>query len=504
MKTTINVQLGPYNFPFELEAYEFLKHYLDKVNDVFAHEESKDEILEDIETRIGELLQQNRLIKAFPVDAEEIKCITVIMGDFAEINGDANKSGKTRQSLQDEELEGHPRRRIYRDQDDAAIGGVCSGLSYYLGWDPVVLRIIMVVLLLVSFGTFFMAYLIAWAVIPAAKTTSEKLMMRGNAVNLDNIQQHVKAEANRANRNVKRWGRKLEDSIQGNAKTSTIWRFFRLLVGFVLLSFGIALLFFITIFMAWSEGGEFIFFGGNIHDFTSWVAPDGIGEYMLTGIGLIVLAPAVSLLYTGMHYLLGLKLQRKWIYLFSTLCFITGLLICTYTGIRLGKEFDTEGVVSKTIESPINSGDTLYLNITNDPYFIGRSNDEEDVLDMVSMESGSRVISADVEVKLMDTDRDNYWIEVVQSARGRNLSQAGTRASQLDYQFNWTNNTLTLNPYFKIPEGIPYRAQSIEVMVHVPDGRKVMLNERWGWVSWRDEWKSEMVVNEGGYLHLTK
>ena len=502
MKTTINVQLGPYNFPFELEAYEFLKHYLAKVNDVFAHEESREEILEDIETRIGELLQQNRLTKSFAVDEAEIKDIAVIMGDFAEINGEKNKSGNAERSFQEVDLDGHPRRRIYRDQDDAAIGGVCSGLSYYLGWDPVVLRIIMVILLLVSFGTFFMAYLIAWAVIPAAKTTSEKLMMRGNAVNLDNIQQHVKAEANRANRNVKRWGRKLEDSFQGNANSSSIWRFFRLMIGFVLLSFGIALLFFITIFMAWSEGGEFIFFGGNIHDFTSWVAPDGIGEYMLAGIGLIVLSPAVSLLYTGMHYLLGLKLKRKWIYLFSAFCLIAGLLICTYTGIRLGKEFDTEGVVSKTIQSPINTGDTLYLNIANDPYFIGRSNEEEDVLDMVSMEGGARVISADVEVKLMDTDRDNYWIEVVQSARGRNLSQAGTRASQMDYQFNWTNKTLTLNPYFKIPEGLPYRAQNIQVIVYVPKGKKVMFNERWGWVSWQDQWANHTIINSFGRLSM--
>ena len=121
---------------------------------------------------------------------------------------------------------------------------------------------------------------------------------------------------------------------------------------------------------------------------------------------------------------------------------------------------------------------------------------------MVSMEGRARVISADVEVKLMDTDRDNYWMEVVQSARGRNLSLAGTRASQLDYQFNWTNNTLTLNPYFKIPEGIPYRAQSIEVIVHVPNGKKVMLNERWGWVSWQEQWTSHTVMNSSGRISM--
>ncbi len=502
MKTTINVQLGPYNFPFEMEAYEFLKQYMQKLNVAFAQEVSKDEILEDIETRIGELLQQNRLTKSFAVDEAEIKDIAVIMGDFAEINGEKNKSGNAERSFQEVDLDGHPRRRIYRDQDDAAIGGVCSGLSFYLGWDPVVLRIIMVILLLVSFGTFFMAYLIAWAVIPAAKTTSEKLMMRGNAVNLDNIQQHVKAEANRANRNAKRWGRKIEDSFNGTSDSNSVWRFFRLIAGVVLLCFGISLLFLITIFMAWSDGGDLIFFGGNIQDFTSWVAPDGLGEYMLAGIALIVLSPAISLLYTGIHYLLGLTFKRKWIYLFSTFSLIAGLLVCTYTGIRLGKEFDTEGVISKTVQSPDVNADTLYLNIANDPYFIGRGDDEEDVLEMVSMEGNTRVLSAGVEVRLMETDRSYFWMEVTQTARGRNLSQAGNRANQMDYNYSWEKNVLTLNPYFKIPEGIPYRAQHIEVIVHIPEGKKVMLNEHWGWVSWRDEWTNHTVTNLDGRLSL--
>ena len=100
----------------------------------------------------------------------------------------------------------------------------------------------------------------------------------------------------------------------------------------------------------------------------------------------------------------------------------------------------------------------------------------------------------------METDRSYFWMEVTQTARGRNLSQAGNRANQMDYNYTWVNDELTLNPYFKIPDGVPYRAQSIEIIVHVPNGKKVMLNERWGWVSWRDEWKNRMVINDQGQI----
>jgi phage shock protein PspC (stress-responsive transcriptional regulator) len=498
MKTTINVQLGPYNFPFEMEAYEFLKQYIQKLNVAFAQEVSKDEILEDIETRIGELLQQNRTLKSFSVDLEEIQSIASIMGEFEEFSQEEKNSTGHKGQIEEDQLEGYSRRKIFRDQDDAVIGGVCSGLSYYLGWDPVVLRIVMVILLLISFGTFFMAYVIAWAVIPAAKTTTEKLLMRGNPVTLDNIQQHVKTEANKANRNVKRWGRKLEDSFNGDAGSNSVWKFFRLLAGVFLFCFGISLLFLITIFMAWSEGGDLMFLGGDIHDFTSWVAPDGIGEYMLAGIALIILSPAIGLLYTGIHYLLGLRFKRKWIYLFSTLSLIAGLLVCTYTGIRLAKDFDTQGSIARNVPLGDIKGDTLFLDIAEDPYFIGRGNDEEDVLDMVTMDGDFRVLSAAVEVRLADTDRDEFWLEVIQSARGSNLSEAGNRANQMDFRYTWVNNRLTINPYFKIPSQVPYRAQAVEVVVHVPSRKQVMLNGRWGWVSWKDDWNNMLLINEEG------
>ena len=130
MKTTINVQLGPYNFPFEMEAYEFLKQYMQKLNVAFAQEVSKDEILEDIETRIGELLQQNRTSKSYSVDLEEIQSIANIMGEFEEFSQEENTSKSHKEQIQEDELAGHSRRKIYRDQDDAVIGGVCSGLSY--------------------------------------------------------------------------------------------------------------------------------------------------------------------------------------------------------------------------------------------------------------------------------------------------------------------------------------------------------------------------------------
>ena len=56
-------------------------------------------------------------------------------------------------------------RRIYRNTKDKVIAGVCSGLGEYFKLDPVLVRLIWLVAVLV-FGTGILAYILAWIFIP--------------------------------------------------------------------------------------------------------------------------------------------------------------------------------------------------------------------------------------------------------------------------------------------------------------------------------------------------
>jgi phage shock protein C len=62
--------------------------------------------------------------------------------------------------------------RLYRSRDERVIAGVGGGLGRYLGIDPVVVRIAIVVLALVGGGG-VLAYLIAWLVIPEEPADEE-------------------------------------------------------------------------------------------------------------------------------------------------------------------------------------------------------------------------------------------------------------------------------------------------------------------------------------------
>jgi len=57
------------------------------------------------------------------------------------------------------------KKTLRRSRDDRVIAGVCGGLGSYFKIDPVILRVIWV-LLIFGFGTGILAYLICWLVIP--------------------------------------------------------------------------------------------------------------------------------------------------------------------------------------------------------------------------------------------------------------------------------------------------------------------------------------------------
>jgi len=57
-------------------------------------------------------------------------------------------------------------KRLYRaSRKDSVIGGVCAGIANYFGVDPVIVRLIWV-LLIFGWGVGILAYLIAWIIIP--------------------------------------------------------------------------------------------------------------------------------------------------------------------------------------------------------------------------------------------------------------------------------------------------------------------------------------------------
>ncbi|HIZ27524.1 MAG TPA: PspC domain-containing protein [Candidatus Barnesiella merdipullorum] len=249
MKKTVTVNLDKNIFNIDDDAYDLLAAYLQSLNDHFAHEEGGQEILNDIESRIAELFKERLGYGMQVITRQEVTEVISIMGRPDEIENplegetidetpheadhETTDSAETQaeaprnESAANETTTTTPRRRrLYRDPDNRILGGVASGIGYYLGIDVVFIRVFLV-LLLPLWASSIWIYLLLWICIPEARTTAQKIEMRGETPTIDNIRRAVEEEHdnNRTNSSMNSFGHTLGEIFRG------VFKFFFICIG---------------------------------------------------------------------------------------------------------------------------------------------------------------------------------------------------------------------------------------------------------------------------------
>ena len=213
MNKTISINLSGMLFYLEENAYNRLYHYLNEIRQCFVGTDGGDEIIQDIEARIAELFAKYIVSKQVILE-KEVDEVIGIMGEPEVYTDDEAKTQKPNDEKENKERGSI--KRLYRDSDDAVLGGVCSGIAYYFGIDPVWLRLGFVIALFLA-GSGPLLYIILWIVIPKANTTAEKLQMRGEKVNIENINRRIKEEAKIFKERAQAFG---EDASKGFRKAN--------------------------------------------------------------------------------------------------------------------------------------------------------------------------------------------------------------------------------------------------------------------------------------------
>jgi phage shock protein PspC (stress-responsive transcriptional regulator) len=198
MKKTLSINLSGMVFDIDDDAYRELQIYLTQIESHFADAEESKEILADIEARIAELFKEKVNGSKQVIIIEDVEEVIKILGRPEEIGESVDSSEESKR----DRFGPSGYRRIYRDPDNRILGGVCSGMGAYFHIDPIIIRIIFVIGTLIGIGTGLIIYLILWIVIPEAKTTVQKLEMKGEPVNISNIGKSVKEEFNRVRKNM--------------------------------------------------------------------------------------------------------------------------------------------------------------------------------------------------------------------------------------------------------------------------------------------------------------
>ena len=171
MKKVININFQGRILPIEEMAYENLKQYIESLRTYFEQEEGKDEIINDIECRVAELCEDRLKKGAVCITEQDIDLIITSIGrpaDFEAQDGfEANttNNASTNQAQDNTQTAGGQtyQKRLYRDEQNKVLGGVCAGIANYLNLDPIIIRILWILL----FGISFFAYLLLWIAVPS-------------------------------------------------------------------------------------------------------------------------------------------------------------------------------------------------------------------------------------------------------------------------------------------------------------------------------------------------
>ena len=191
MKKTLTVNLGGTVYHIDEDAYRLLDDYLNNLRLHFRKQEGADEIVNDMENRIAELFSEKIMMDKQVITIADVEEVITRMGrpeDFGDTSEESESENKSKKTGNNQTYTHTTTpRRCFRDPDNKMLGGVAAGLAAYLGWDPTLVRVIMVVLIFLPYCPMVFLYLACWIFIPEARTAAEKLSMRGEAVTVENI-----------------------------------------------------------------------------------------------------------------------------------------------------------------------------------------------------------------------------------------------------------------------------------------------------------------------------
>jgi phage shock protein PspC (stress-responsive transcriptional regulator) len=192
MNKTVTINLGGMIFNIEENAYERLKTYLEEIKNHLSKDDDTKEISEDIEASAAEKFADCLSKSKQVIDLADVDSFIQNMGDVSDITGSENNSKTEDRQERDKVV-----KKLYRDPDNAMLGGISAGIATYFGIDPVFIRLAFVLATFFG-GSGIVAYIILWLIVPEAKTATEKMEMRGEPVTLSGLQDAVKKNFKKA------------------------------------------------------------------------------------------------------------------------------------------------------------------------------------------------------------------------------------------------------------------------------------------------------------------
>ena len=359
-------------------------------------------------------------------------------------------------------------KKIYRNPQGRVIGGVANGIASYFDVDVALVRVLFVLAILLG-GSGLIAYVVLWIILPEAKSITDKVQMKGEAVTLENIESNIKS-SQEAKANPKAESvivkvllfpfRLIAIILTGLGKAlgpmlKFILEFIRVIFGVVLTIVGISVLFSVlitgSVYLGLMAGSDVVHLGTFpielIHD---TISPIGFIAGMI-----VVGIPALAIMFLGLSIASKTRIPSATVGWAMFAVWLVGIIGLSFTLPAVIHEFSNEGEYSSTTYYQIDA-DQLVLDINETGY------DEY----------------PDVRIKLRGYDGEQIKLIQEFSARGTTKKEALERAREIRYGISQQDSLLVFDSNIDFGSLSRYRDQDLMMTLYIPFGQSfVMKND---------------------------
>jgi phage shock protein PspC (stress-responsive transcriptional regulator) len=604
MKQVININFQGRVVPIEVTAFDILKQYTDSLNRYFANEEGKEEIINDIENRIGELFQERLKTGATCITEDDVNAIIKSMGrpedfeseDSGNVNSDANKNAAANAEGPAFKTSAIGNKKLYRSENEKVVGGVCSGLANYIGIDVVIVRIIFVVLFGALFipylilwiavpssasvvigslrkklfrdtedkiiggvcsgiGNYFgvnvwiprvlfllpflsfvsrwghwgnfpdfysfsfspgalIIYIILWLVIPEATTTSEKLEMKGEKVDMNTIKNSVMEEMKGMQQRAEKIGHEAKAFAEEKGKVlgaeivPLAKRSGRSLGDIIVLLFKI-FAYFIIGCIAFALIATLFGFGIaaiGLFPVKDFVLTDGWQNVFAWGTLIFFIAvPIIGIITWIIRRLTKTKTNRKLMRTSFSAMWFLGLFCFIALITSVLRDFRTTSSINEEEVSLVNPAVKKLEVTTLSPEKKFYRNQWFKVAPFSSLDEDTAYVG-NVKLQIVKSNTDSFRVTMLKLANGSNRRTADTMVSTINFNTYQVDSLLVLDKGIQINKINKFRNQRVIITIYVPVGKQIRVDENVGWGNhiqvsgpWNDDWNLEMDDVEQGW-----
>ena len=595
MKKVININFQGRILPIEEMAYENLKQYIESLRTYFDLEEGKDEIINDIECRVAELCEDRLKKGAVCITEQDIDLIITSIGrpadfeaqDGFEANTNANAGTNQAQANRQTASGQTYQKRLYRDEQNKVLGGVCSGIANYLNLDPIIIRILWILLFGISFFAYLLlwiavpstsvkevggvrkrlfrdldkkviggvcagmskylgvkvgiirvlfllptillifnwnhfhlfqfwdfddfsnffdvtfmpgpifVYIVLWLVLPEARTSADKLEMMGEKVDINSIKNAIQTDLEGFGKRAKTWGTSFDKKQASNTENTNTtganntnsgaggldqrkgcFYYFGRTITILMKAFVYFILGIITISILAALFGVGVATTGLL-PLKKFILEDGLQSWAFIGtILFFIWVPVIGIVTAIIRKIAGFKNSNIWVRSSFIALWVLGWVCLFYFISSVGNSFSKHNQPNEKSISLVNPA-VDYLEVTAAPkmkYYEQRWFN----IEPFQFLNDDTVRVRNLKIRIVQSKTDSFDIKYVTMSNGKSISEANLLAEKINFSVMQQDSSLFLDRGIAITKKDKFRNQHVIMTIAVPVGKRFKITNK-GW-----------------------